>query len=120
MPFDRLKGVADFTIAVDVNGGPDGDGSRMPTPIQAMIGASQLTMQSIIDTKLKISPPDLLFRPAVSPYGVLDFMRSREILAATESIRDEAKRAIERHVEGRIKGHGHTSPRIEAAASPSH
>lgn len=119
LPFDRLKGVADFTIAVDVNGGPDGDGSRMPTPVQAMIGASQLTMQSIIDTKLTISPPDLLFRPAVSRYGVLDFLRSREILAATESVRDEAKRAIERHVEHRLKGHRMPMPRIEAAAAPS-
>ncbi|MBP0616711.1 patatin-like phospholipase family protein [Jiella mangrovi] len=119
LPFDRLKGTCDFTIAVDVNGGPEGDNSRIPTPMQAMIGASQLTMQSIIDTKLMISPPDLLFRPAVSSYGVLDFLRSREILEATDGLRDEAKRAIERHVEGRLKGHGRLSPRLEAAASPS-
>ena len=117
LPFDRLKGIADVIVAVDVNGGPDGDGSRMPTPIQAMIGASQLTMQSIIDTKLMISPPDLLFRPAVSPYGVLDFMRSREILTATESIRDEAKRAIERHVEHRLKGRGHPDWRSDGVAA---
>ena len=117
LPFDRLKGVADFTIAVDVNGGPEGDGTRMPTPIQAVIGASQLTMQSIIDIKAKISPPDLMLRPAVSSYGVLDFLRSREILSATESIRDEAKRAIERHIESRITGKGHAVPMLGAAAA---
>ncbi|WP_312869669.1 patatin-like phospholipase family protein [Jiella pacifica] len=118
LPFDRLKGVADFTVAVDVNGGPEGDVEHMPTPIKAMIGASQLTMQSIIDIKVKISPPDLLFRPAVSAYGVLDFLRSNEILMATESLREEAKRAIDRYVEARLKGVG-GSARIGAAACAS-
>ena len=118
LPFDRLKGTADFIVAVDVNGGPDGDVNRMPTPMQAMIGASQLTMQSIIDLKVRISPPDLLFRPAVSAYGVLDFMRSHEILMATEGLRDEAKRAIEHQLESRLKGRGGAG-RITAAASPA-
>ncbi|WP_245396471.1 patatin-like phospholipase family protein [Jiella sonneratiae] len=119
LPFDRLKDVADVTIAVDVNGGPEGDKGRVPTPVQAMIGASQLTMQSIIDAKLIVSPPSLLFRPPVSAYGVLDFLRSREILTATEGLREEAKRAISRHLEHRLKGGGEALARLSAAAAAS-
>ncbi|MBO0662125.1 patatin-like phospholipase family protein [Jiella sp. MQZ9-1] len=119
LPFDRLKSVADFTIAVDVNGGPEGDGSRLPTPVQAMIGASQLTMQSIIDTKLKMAPPDLLFRPPVSLYGVLDFLRSSEILSATEGLKDEAKRAITHHLEAHHKTGHEVLERLATAAAAS-
>jgi len=100
LPFDRLRGKADLIVAVDVNGGPLGDGTRMPTPVQAVIGSSQLTMQAIIDTKVRYSPPDLLLRPAVSPYGVLDFLKSREILDATAGLKEEAKRAIDQHMQG--------------------
>lgn len=99
LPFDQLRDVADVTIAVDVNGGPEGDGSTIPAPLQAMIGASQLMQQSLIETKLMIDPPDILFRPPVARFGVLDFMKTRIILNATASLYEEAKTAIGRLLE---------------------
>lgn len=95
LPFDRLTG-ADLVIAIDVIGGPEGGGERIPTPVEAIVGASQLMQQSIIETRLRISPPDLLFRPPVSRYKVLDFRRARIILEETASLRDEVKRALGR------------------------
>ncbi|MCB8836960.1 patatin-like phospholipase family protein [Aurantimonas sp. VKM B-3413] len=99
LPFDKLAGEVDRIVAIDVNGGPERDGDRLPTPLEAMMGASQLTMQAIIESKLKMSPPDILLRPPVSPYGVLDFLRIREILEETASFKEEAKQAIGRMIE---------------------
>ncbi|MEX6506140.1 patatin-like phospholipase family protein [Jiella sp. M17.18] len=118
LPFDRLAGKADCVIAVDVNGGPEGDGERMPTPLEAMFGASQLMMQSIIETKLKLAPPDVLLRPPVSRYGVLDFLRTRQILGETAAFKEEAKRAIAHMVESREAAASHLpEPRIIQPAS---
>ncbi|MEF2070246.1 patatin-like phospholipase family protein [Consotaella aegiceratis] len=99
LPFDLLQDKADFVVAVDVTGGPEGDPGQIPTPLDAMFGASQLMMQSIIETKLKIRPPDLLVRPAVSGFGVLDFFKAPTILAATQSAREEVKRAVAARLE---------------------
>ncbi|MEF2547614.1 patatin-like phospholipase family protein [Aurantimonas sp. E1-2-R+4] len=110
LPFDRLRGKADLVVAVDVNGGPVGSGDTMPTQMEAMFGASQLMMQSITDSKLRMCPPDLLLRPSVSGYRVLDFLRTRQILEETASFKEETKRAL-----GRLLGDQGTAAAVENA-----
>lgn len=120
LPYDRLRDHADILIACDVNGGPEGDPSVIPATMEAMVGASQLMMQSIIDLKVKVAPPDILVRPYVSPYRVLDFMRSDEILLATLSIKDGLKRAIAGAIEAHEKGIETRSLAIVEGASSAH
>ena len=96
LPFDRLKDHVGLTIAVDVNGGPEGDGTGTPTQMEAVMGASQLMMQSIIDTKFRMCPPDLLLRPPVACYKVMDFLKTVTILEETKAFKEEAKRAIDK------------------------
>ncbi|WP_367715779.1 patatin-like phospholipase family protein [Nitratireductor sp. GISD-1A_MAKvit] len=95
VPFDLVEGKADILIAIDVVGAPNDTGGKPPTSIELMFGASQLMMQSIIAMKLEHGRPDILIRPAVSRFRVLDFMKIDAILAETEAIRDELKRAID-------------------------
>ncbi|RFC65351.1 patatin-like phospholipase family protein [Fulvimarina endophytica] len=104
LPYDRLKGICDLVVAVDVNGGPEGDPAVVPATVEAMIGSSQLMMQSVIDLKVRTDPPDILVRPRVSPYKVLDFLRAAEILRATEPVKDNVKRALENAIEARRLG----------------
>ena len=87
VPFDLLEGVADITIAVDVVGGPE-EGSKRPTSIDLMFGATQLLMQSIIANKLTQCSPDILIRPPVSRFRVLDFMKIDAVMAETEAVKD--------------------------------
>ncbi|UIJ71259.1 patatin-like phospholipase family protein [Aurantimonas sp. HBX-1] len=115
LPFDRLCDKADIVIAVDVNGGPEGDGASLPTPMEAMFGATQLMMQSIIDTKLKLRAPDLLLRPPVDHYRVLDFLLTRQILAETAPFKEEAKRAIDLALSGKRIGNPDTGRRAAGA-----
>ena len=95
VPFDHLAGSADIVIAVDVVGGPDGDGEAMPNRIDSLFGASQLKMQSIIAMKLKAHPPDILLRPPVNRFRVMDFLKAQEVLAATLDVKDELKAALD-------------------------
>ncbi|NVD37930.1 patatin-like phospholipase family protein [Ensifer sp. HO-A22] len=95
IPFDHLRGLAEIVVGVDVVGGPDGDGKTIPSRIDSLFGASQLMMQSIIAMKLKEGAPDILLRPDVGRYRVMDFLRAKEILAATAGIKDQFKRTLE-------------------------
>lgn len=100
VPFDLLEGAADITIAVDVVGGPE-EGSKRPTSIDLMFGATQLLMQSIIANKLTQCSPDILIRPPVSRFRVLDFMKIDAVMAETVAVKDEVKRAVETALEAR-------------------
>jgi NTE family protein len=61
-------------------------------------------MQSIITNKLRQCRPDILIRPPVSRFRVLDFMKVDAVMAETASVKDEVKRAIETAVEARLDG----------------
>lgn len=94
VPFDLLEGRADIVIAVDVVGTPKVSNRKRPNAIELMFGASQLMMQSITAMKLKSKRPEILLRPPVSRFRVLDFLKVEAVMAETAAIRDETKRAI--------------------------
>ncbi|PBB37013.1 patatin-like phospholipase family protein [Mesorhizobium sp. WSM3868] len=98
VPFDLVEKDADIIIAIDVVGAPSDVERKHPTTVDLMYGATQLMMQSIIANKLRQHPPDILIRPAVSKYRVLDFLKIETLMADTVEIKDELKRAVEKTV----------------------
>lgn len=103
VPFDLVQGMADIIIAVDVVGAPEKGARGKPSSIDLMFGASQLMMQSIIAHKLEHGEPDILLRPPVSRFRVLDFLKMEAIMLETASIRDDLKRAIDTAISLRMK-----------------
>lgn len=103
VPFDLVRGKADIVIAVDVVGAPE-EAKRKPTSIDLMFGATQLLMQSIIAHKVEQCPPDILLRPPVSKYRVLDFLKIDTLMAETEPVKDELKRAVEATLKAKAAG----------------
>ena len=95
VPFDLIEHDADIIVAVDVVGAPSDAERKRPTSVDLMFGATQLMMQSIITNKLKKCRPDILIRPPVSRFRVLDFMKIDAVMAETASVKDEVKHAIE-------------------------
>lgn len=95
VPFDHLAGKADITIGVDVVGRPPAGTAEVPSGIDSLYGATQLTMRSIVTLKLEKDPPDIFLRPEVGRFRVLDFVKAEEVLAASAGIRDELKRALD-------------------------
>lgn len=100
VPFDLVSGLADIVIAIDVVGAPEENARQRPNSIDLMFGATQLMMQSIITGKLEHTQPDILIRPPVSRFRVLDFMKVEALMSETASIKDELKRAVEKAVAG--------------------
>ena len=97
LPFDHLIGRADILVAVDVTGGPNPHASRAPSSFETMFGTLQIMQGAIVAAKLKIYRPEILVRPVVDRFRVLDFFNAHAILSATEPFKDELKRELERH-----------------------
>jgi NTE family protein len=95
VPFDLIEHDADIVVAVDVVGMPTNGARKHPTSVDLMFGATQLMMQSIIDNKLRQCQPDILIRPPVSRFRVLDFLKIDAVMAETVAVKDEVKRAVE-------------------------
>ena len=106
LPFDALPDGLDITIAIDVVGGPGepDDAARVPQPIPAILGSSQILMQSAIALRLRIGAPTLLVRPPISRFGELDFWRAPEILSACALFKDEFKISVDRAVNTSLSG----------------
>jgi len=103
VPFDLVQDVADIVIAVDVVGAPEEGSKRKPTTIDLLYGANQLMMQSITAHKLAQARPDILLRPPVSRFRVLDFLKVDLVLAETAVLKDEVKRAVDGVLETRSR-----------------
>lgn len=95
VPFDLIEHDADIIIAIDVVGAPTDAERKRPTSVDLMFGATQLMMQSIIANKLQQCRPDILIRPPVSRFRVLDFLKIDAVMAETIAVKDEVKRAVE-------------------------
>jgi NTE family protein len=104
VPFDLLAGRADTIAAIDVSAGPQqSGGERVPTLIETIIGSNQITLRSLTREKLNTSAPDILIRPEVGRFRVLDFYKIDEIFVASEAAKDDFKRACERIFAQRAK-----------------
>ncbi len=107
VPFDLIEHDADIVIAVDVVGAPSEAERKRPSSVDLMFGATQLMMQSIIANKLTQCQPDILIRPPVSRFRVLDFLKMNAVMAETASVKDELKRRIEAVLKSRRQLQAH-------------
>jgi NTE family protein len=107
VPFDLIEHDADITIAIDVVGAPTEEERKRPTSVDLMFGATQLMMQSIIANKLQQCRPDILIRPPVSRFRVLDFLKIDAVMAETAAVKDEVKRAVEAALESHYQPKRH-------------
>jgi NTE family protein len=98
LPFEHLIGHADIVAAVDVTGGPIPHASRAPSSFEMMFGTLQLMQGAIVAAKLKIHRPEIVVRPRVERFRMLDFFDARAILGAAEAAKDPLKRELERHL----------------------
>ncbi|MBZ0216459.1 MAG: patatin-like phospholipase family protein [Fimbriimonadaceae bacterium] len=95
LPFDHVS-AQDIVVAVDVMGGPEPHATnRIPGPTDAMFGAMQILTQAVIAEKLANRAPDILIRPNINQFKILDFLKTKAILQAAEPLKDRFKRQLE-------------------------
>jgi len=95
LPFDLLRSRADIVLAVDITGGHGNETRGVPAPFEAMFATLQIMASSIVGEKLKAGAPDILIRPNVHDFRVLEFFRATAIFKAAEPVKDEVKRRLE-------------------------
>lgn len=98
LPFDVLRDDCAYTMAVDVSATPEYGRTEMPSALEAIIGSTQITLNSIQAEKLRAGAPDVLIRPDVCQYNVLDFFKIATILEESEPIRDQVKHALDAYL----------------------
>jgi len=99
LPFDHLIGRADLLVAVDVTGGPSPQPTHAPGGFATIFGTLQIMQGAIVAAKLKLHRPEIVVRPAVDRFRVLDFFQAHAIFRAAEPTKEGLKREIERHLE---------------------
>ncbi len=90
LPFDHLRGRADVIVAVDTSIGPTAP-RGIPEPWDALFSTIQLMGQTIVAEKLKAGAPDIVIRPNVGTFRLLDFLQASAILRAAEPAKAELK-----------------------------
>jgi NTE family protein len=97
LPFDHVID-CDLTIACDVAGGPLEDPGRAPGLLECIVGAAQISMQSVISEKLKWHQPDVLVRPDINGVFVMDFLKTQVILEMNAAFKDDLKRRLDQAI----------------------
>jgi NTE family protein len=93
-PFDKLAGLADLIVAIDVTGGPHGRPGMLPRKVDVMYGASQLMQKSISRAKAERYQLDIWLAPDVERFRAFDFLKTNRILEASRPLREDLKRAL--------------------------
>ena len=93
LPFTAMRGKADVIVAVDVSGG--GASARgVPDPWESLFAAISVMGHTIVAHKLKEFAPDLVLRPNIGIFRMLDFFQASAILRAAKPIKAEVKEKL--------------------------
>ena len=85
LPFDRLSGMADFVVAVDLSAAPDGERVDLPSTWECVFTTLLVMSNAITAAKLAHKTPDVLLRPNVGIFRTLDFHQASAILRSAEA-----------------------------------
>ena len=95
VPFNHVTEGMDFVVAVDVTGKPKALTKLHPSNLELAIGSLLIMFHELADVRRKQAPPDLYLTPEVDQFGAADFFKVKQIFAASETAKDELKRAID-------------------------
>jgi NTE family protein len=93
LPFDCVRGQADIILAVDTSVGP-GSGRGVPDPWEALFSTIQVMGHTIVTEKLRHGGPDIVIRPNVGSFRLLDFFKASAILRASEPVRQDVRTQV--------------------------
>ena len=99
LPYDRLLGPGRLVLAVDTSAPATVSDSRVPEPLEAMVGVSQILTRALVQRMIERQPPDILIRAGGEGFGGLDFFRWQAILEAAQPAKDEVKRRLSEALE---------------------
>ena len=93
-PFDVLEEDGLVSVAVDVTGSEFEARKGLPSGMETWIGSFSITLHSLVAAKLACSRPDLLIEPPISRFKTMDFFKIKDLLSASEPVKDQVKRDL--------------------------
>jgi NTE family protein len=94
LPFDRLRGVADRIVAIDVLTVPPAERGDIPSTWENLIVTLNIMGSAIVAAKLAQAAPDLVIRPNVGIFRTLDFYQATAILRVAEAVKAEVRERL--------------------------
>ena len=88
VPFELLEGLADFVVAIDVGGDKEPGESKIPGPVETLLGAYSIMGKVIMEERAADSRISLYYRPPLLGFKMMDFLKPEEIL---DSVRGDAE-----------------------------
>ncbi|HEV2956515.1 MAG TPA: patatin-like phospholipase family protein [Xanthobacteraceae bacterium] len=93
LPYEHLRERADVILAVDTTVGPIAP-RGIPDPWDNLFATLQVMSHTIVLEKLKRGAPDILIRPELSAFRLLDFFHASAILRAAEPVKAQVKERL--------------------------
>jgi NTE family protein len=100
LPFDKLSGLADAIVAVDIFGTPDMERSDAPGAWESVSTTLNIMGSTIVAAKRQQATPDLVIRPNLAIFRALDFYQASAILRTAEPAKDEVKEKLDKLLSG--------------------
>lgn len=101
LPYDQLLAPGRLVLAVDTSASTLVSDSRIPEPLEAIVGVTQILTRALVQRMVERRPPDILIRAGGDGFGGLDFFKAQAILDAAAPVKEEVKRKLARALEGR-------------------
>jgi NTE family protein len=94
LPSDRLAEKADAVVAVDIFGAAAAERSDMPGAWDSLFTTLLIMGATIVAAKHKQATPDLVIRPNVAIFRMLDFNQASAILRTADAVKSEVKEQL--------------------------
>jgi NTE family protein len=94
LPFDRLRGLADYIVAVDVLSVPPTERGDIPGAWECVYTTLNIMGSAIVAAKLAHAAPDLVIRPHVGIFRTLDFYQATAILRSADAVKAEVNERL--------------------------
>jgi NTE family protein len=100
LPFDELVGRADAVVAVDVLGMPAAERSDLPGAWESVFTTLLIMGSTIVAAKQKKVSPDLVLRPNIAIFRMLDFYQASAILRTADAVKAEVREKLGNLLDG--------------------
>jgi NTE family protein len=94
LPYDKLFGLADIVVAVDVFGAPAAERADVPSIFESLYTTVLIMGGAILAAKIRHAAPDILIRPNVTVFRGMDFTQVSAIIRAAEPAKAELKERL--------------------------
>jgi NTE family protein len=94
LPYDKLAGLADVVVAVDVFGAPSAERADIPGIWESLYITVLVMGGAILAAKMKHAQPDLVIRPNVTIFRGMDFSQASAIIRTAEAAKVELKERL--------------------------